>query len=116
MDGFAHDMGRFENDAERLERMGREIEGGKKTLERILGQSVRSLCWPWGAYGQEALQLAKDAGFSVFYTTVEGVNLPGNALAVRRFKGKDKSGGWLASRAFIYASPLLGRLYKKIRI
>lgn len=109
-------MGRMESDEERTQRMRREIAGGKEELERILGAEVKSLCWPWGDYCEEARQLALEAGFEVLFTTREGVNPPASPLAVRRFKGKDESGAWLASRVKLYARPLLGALYARIRI
>lgn len=114
--GFAGRMGRYESEDERKERMWREIAVGKEELEAVLGHPVRTLCWPWGEYSAQALQLARDAGFRLFLTTREGVNPPGQPLAVHRFKGKAKSGAWLASRAWLYANPLLGRLYAMLRI
>lgn len=114
--GFSGRMGRFENDAERTARMWREIAGGKEELEAVLGHPVRSLCWPWGMYCEEAWNLAREAGFSVFFTTSEGVNPPGSAAAAHRFKGKDKGGSWLLSRSAIYARPLVGRIYAKMRL
>jgi len=113
---FAGQLGRYEDDSERLARMWREIAGGKAELEAVLGHEVRSLCWPWGAYCAEALALAREAGFELFFTTREGPNPPGQPLAVRRFKGKCKSGNWLLSRAWLYAHPLLVRLYAMLRI
>lgn len=113
---FTGNLGRFETDSERTDRMWREISGGKEQLESILGHSVRTLCWPWGQYCPEALQLAKDAGFKLFFTTREGSNPPAQPEAVRRFKAKDKSGEWLTARMSIYSRPLLGALYAKIRI
>jgi peptidoglycan/xylan/chitin deacetylase (PgdA/CDA1 family) len=112
---FAGRLGRYEDDSERKERMWREIAGGKEELETVLGHGVRSLCWPWGAYCAGALALAREAGFELFFTTSEGVNPPGQPT-VHRFKGKCKSGNWLLSRARIYASPLLGRLYAMMRL
>lgn len=114
--GFSDRLGRFETDGERRERMWREIQGGKEELEAVLGAEVRTLCWPWGEYCREALDLAREAGFRLFFTTAEGVNPPGRPLAVHRFKAKDKGGAWLASRAWIYSRPLLGALYAKARI
>ena len=114
--GFSGRLGRFETDDERRERMWREIQGGKAELEAILGSEVRALCWPWGDSCPEALQLAREAGFRVFFTTREGVNPPGRPLAVHRFKGKDKSGLWLVNRARLYSRPLLGALYARMRI
>ena len=116
LESFAGRLGRYEDDTERKARMWREIAGGKQELEAVLGHGVRTLCWPWGTYCAEALALAREAGFELFFTTREGVNPPGQPLAVRRFKGKPKSGGWLLSRSRIYASPLLGRLYAMMRL
>jgi peptidoglycan/xylan/chitin deacetylase (PgdA/CDA1 family) len=113
---YANNLGSFENDAGRRERMWREIAGGKEELEAILGHKIRSLCWPWGASGDEARQLALDAGFRLFFTTREGVNPPGRPLAVRRFKAKNASGAWLASRARVYSRPLIGACYARMRI
>jgi hypothetical protein len=113
---FAGKLGRFESDAERRERMWREIAGGKTELEAILGKPVRSLCWPWGEYCEEAFELAREAGFQVFFTTKEGVNPPGKPEAIHRFKAKDKNGAWLRQRAFVYSRPLLGGLYTAIRL
>ncbi|MDR0339326.1 MAG: polysaccharide deacetylase family protein [Desulfovibrio sp.] len=114
--GFAARMGRYESDAERGARMRREIVGGKEELEGILGRPVLSLCWPWGHYCPEALAIAREAGFRLFFTTREGANPPAAPDAVRRFKAKDKAGGWLTSRAFLYSRPLLGNLYAKLRV
>lgn len=116
VNGFAGRLGRFETDAERTRRMQKELIGGKEALEAILGRSVKTLCWPWGRYCDEAEALAREAGFAVTVTTREGVNPPGRAQRICRFKGKDKSGAWLVSRAAIYARPWLGALYAKLRI
>lgn len=113
---FAGRMGRFETDDERRDRMWRELSGGKSELEGILGRKVKSLCWPWGHFCDAALALAREAGFSLFFTIKEGVNLPGRPEAVHRFKGKDKNGAWLASRAWLYSRPLMGALYARFRI
>ncbi|MDL2266643.1 polysaccharide deacetylase family protein [Desulfovibrio sp. OttesenSCG-928-G15] len=112
----AQNMGRLETDEERLVRMRREIAGGKNELEAILGHELRTLCWPWGEYDDTALALAQEAGFRLLVTTAEGPNTPGDALAVHRFKGKDKSGDWLVSRLRIYSRPLLGKVYARLRI
>jgi peptidoglycan/xylan/chitin deacetylase (PgdA/CDA1 family) len=109
-------MGRFETPAEGRARMHRELAGGKEDLEKMLGRKVRSLCWPWGKYGDEALRLAREAGFTIFFTTKEGPNPPGRPETVHRFKAKDKGAFWLLSRFRIYSRPLAGRLYAACRI
>jgi peptidoglycan/xylan/chitin deacetylase (PgdA/CDA1 family) len=112
---FAGRMGRFEDDSERRERMWREIAGGKEDLEAVLGHPVRSFAWPWGKYCPQAEDLAREAGFSVFFTTREGPNLPRRPLRVRRFKAKSQNGAWLISRLRLYSRPLAGAVYARLR-
>jgi glycosyltransferase involved in cell wall biosynthesis/peptidoglycan/xylan/chitin deacetylase (PgdA/CDA1 family) len=42
----------------------REIVDSKETLELILGRSLRSFCYPYGAYSEETKRLVDEAGFS----------------------------------------------------
>lgn len=112
---FSNSMGRFESREEARERMWREIAGGKQELEAILGHNLKSFCWPWGAYSQEAQLIAAEAGFSLLFTTREGVNAPAQPLAVHRFKGKDNAGSWLLSRLRVYSRPLMGAAYARLR-
>lgn len=46
----------------------REIELGKVALEDILGHTVTSFCYPYGAYRAEHVALVRAAGFSVART------------------------------------------------
>jgi peptidoglycan/xylan/chitin deacetylase (PgdA/CDA1 family) len=103
-------LGRCETDAERSERMWREIGLGKEELERVLGRKVRSLCWPWGRYCAEAEKLARDAGFTIFFVVFGGANPPGRPGAVHRFENSDMSGARLATQARLRMSPLAADL------
>ncbi|SBV90634.1 Polysaccharide deacetylase [uncultured delta proteobacterium] len=109
-------LGRMETDEEMAARMDREIRNGKEVLEKELGHPVTSLCWPWGAYSPLALEIGRQAGFTVFFTTKAGPNPPLSPLAVCRFKAKDKNASWLLNRVRLYASPLLARLYAGLQL
>lgn len=109
-------IGRFETSEEEKKRREKEICGGKEQLEEILGHSLKTLCWPWGAWNEASRSIAKDAGFSVLLTTKVGVNYPGQHDAIHRFKAKAKSGTWLLNRVRMYSHPFIGSLYTKIRI
>ena len=113
---YAGRLGRMETDEEMANRMRAEIMKGKSVLEQGLGHPVASLCWPWGAYNQLSLSLAREAGFSVFFTTRQGPNPPGSPLAVHRFKAKANPPSWLLNRVRVYASSLLAALYAKIQM
>ena len=83
-------------------------------LYRELGHAVRSFCWPWGKFSQEAREAGLEAGFEAFFTVALGPNPPGSALEVKRFKVRNKDGDWLKSRLGIYSSPRLAKLYSLI--
>lgn len=108
--------GRLETDAEMRERMEEELLSGKTAMEKELGHTVETLCWPWGEYAPEARELGQNMGFTVFITTAYGANPPGKPLAVHRFKVKQKGGGWLLSRVRIFSRPILGSLYARCRL
>ncbi len=107
---FTGKMGRYETDEERKERMWREVVGGKTLLEGVLGRKVRSLCWPWGRYSEEARRLALEAGFQVFFTVYGGANPPRRPLAVHRFQSRNMGGAWLALQTRLHARPVGARL------
>lgn len=113
---FADRLGQFESREDMIRRMRGIMETTRETLRRELGSAPRSFCWPWGAFCQEAMEQGLAAGFEVFFTTGEGANPPGSALAVHRFKVKDKAGLWLLARMGIYSRPLLSGLYVKMRL
>lgn len=108
---YSKSMGRMETDEEMRERIQKELLEGKRVLEDGIGHSVRSLCWPWGAYSTLARELAQECGFSLFFTTATGANPPQKALAIRRFKAKANNADWLLSRVKLYAKPLIAALY-----
>lgn len=109
-------LGAYESDADRTDRMTRELSACAATLADELGHPVRSLCWPWGAYCDEARDIARAQGFSVFFATTMGPNPPGCAAHVHRFKAKDKPGSWLLLRLFLYSRPWMAGLYAKMRL
>lgn len=108
-------LGRMETDEEMAARVRGELGHGKTVLEKGLGHEVVSHCWPWGAYNDLSLGIAREVGFRVMFTTEPGANPPGKPLAVHRFKARDNSGTWLKSRVRLYSHPLLAALYAKIQ-
>lgn len=109
-------LGRMETDEEMAERMRKELDYGKKVLEEGLGHQVISHCWPWGAYTEFSLGIAREAGFQVMFTTAIGANPPGYPLAVHRFKAKANSASWLKNRVWLYSHPFLANLYAKSQL
>ncbi|MCB9228755.1 MAG: polysaccharide deacetylase family protein [Deltaproteobacteria bacterium] len=54
-------------------------------IESILGERPLTLAYPYGSYGPESLQAARDAGFLAALTTEQGLNSPqSDLLRLRR--------------------------------
>jgi len=75
------------------------------------------LCWPQGYVDQDYRDVAKQLGFTTFYTTdSSGLNRPGQGVDhIYRFAVRNR-GGWLfGQRVMLAASPKLGGLYNRIK-
>ncbi len=115
--------GRLETEEEYRQRVYEDLRACRELLEARLGSgadtdlSRRCLAWPWGKYSPTGLEMAREAGFRVFFATSFGANLPGaRPEHVHRFKARDKSAAWLRSRLWIYSRPWAARLYAGARL
>lgn len=109
-------LGRMETNDEMRARLTADLEASRKALEANLGHPVHTLAWPWGRFCPEAREAAREQGFSVFFTTRVGPNLPGrSADAACRFKARNRSARWLLARVRVYSRPLLARVYGALR-
>ena len=113
---YKDNLGEFESLETQRQRLQEIMNRSQAVLSRELGHSIRSFCWPWGVFCEEARQAGLAAGFEVFYTTRLGINRPAEPLAVSRFKAKNRADAWLLGRLRLYSRPLLGTLYLKMRL
>lgn len=51
-----------------------EIKASKAMIEALIGQEVKSFCYPCGEYDQDVKNLVKNAGFEMAFTVQPGVN------------------------------------------
>ena len=54
----------------------REIAGSKTTLESLMGEPVRFLCYPYGDYDPTTVDLAREAGYEAAVTCRRGRAVP----------------------------------------
>ena len=109
-------LGEYESPEDHTRRLRAVMEACQTTLTRELGHPVQSFCWPWGVFCDQAREQAQAAGFTVFYTTRLGLNLPARPLAVNRIKVKSRTDSWLLRRLNVYSRPWLGFLYLALRL
>jgi peptidoglycan/xylan/chitin deacetylase (PgdA/CDA1 family) len=111
----AEALGRFETDEEFRTRVYEELAACRDTLKRELGETPKSLCWPWGESCPESEQIARELGFLVQFYVSMGANPPGRRPGrVHRFKAKNKPASWLLSRLGIYSNPVKAAVYGKV--
>jgi peptidoglycan/xylan/chitin deacetylase (PgdA/CDA1 family) len=93
----------------------RDLMNSRALIEDRLGKKCRFLAWPWGKYDEEAVLLAKKAGFEAVVTTEKGVNVPGSdAMAIKRVVAKSGDKRWFSSRLSIYSQKAVGHIYSRI--
>ncbi|MBI3887522.1 polysaccharide deacetylase family protein [Candidatus Microgenomates bacterium] len=64
----------------KFETAKKEIFDSKTKLEKLLGTSVPSFAYPYGAFSKESLDLAKAAGYTNAVSVIPGVNQSGDNL------------------------------------
>ncbi len=67
-------FGYKESEEEYETRIAFDLWYSKVLLENNLGISVKDFCFPYGAYNEKLLEIGKNLGYEVFYTTEKGIN------------------------------------------
>jgi peptidoglycan/xylan/chitin deacetylase (PgdA/CDA1 family) len=92
-----------------------ELRGSKRILEERLGRPCPYLCWPFGIFSKESVELAREAGYRALFTTRHDVAGPGtDPFDIPRIVVKDAV-PWFARRLRVYTSPLLSRAYLAVK-
>jgi len=92
-----------------------ELRESKRVLEERLGRPCPYLCWPFGKFSKESVELAREAGYRALFTTRHDVAGPGtDPFDIPRIVVKDAV-PWFARRLRVYTSPLLSRAYLAVK-
>jgi len=85
-------------------------------LKLRLGLEDKHLCWPQGYFDDDYIAVASASGFQYLYTTQRRMNYRQTTpTAIGRIDTRDKGEGWLLPRLRLYTTPVLGRLYCRMR-
>ncbi|MBF0547830.1 MAG: polysaccharide deacetylase family protein [Candidatus Riflebacteria bacterium] len=97
-------------------RVLKELEESKHFFSGYHRKNVDGICWPWGKYSRDLIELAKKVGYKAAFTTQSGVNSSGTSpFEIKRFPIKKLSqfrfvlGVWLRSHA------VLAKIYGRLR-
>jgi peptidoglycan/xylan/chitin deacetylase (PgdA/CDA1 family) len=92
-----------------------ELRRSKETLETRLGVPCPFLCWPYGKFDDDALRMAREAGYRAIFTTRHGVVRRGaDPFAIPRIVVKDDV-AWFRRRMAVYTNPALSRIYLAVK-
>lgn len=106
-----HGSGRWETENEMNKRALGELTESKSRIASEIGIAPVHLCWPWGQYSDEGIELAKEAGYSACYTTKAGTVSKGtDRYRIPRVSTK---GGKLTfiKRGLVYSNTVISNLY-----
>lgn len=108
--------GHFETERERWERIRREIYISKNEIEKRLKKECRFICWPWGRYTEELVNIAREYGYRGAVTTQKGANtFRDDPMYIKRFDIKTGDIHWFKARISMYNNSIIARIYPFIR-
>ena len=68
--------GRYEGDADYLERVRADLERNSRLIERQTGSRPRAMVWPYGRYNGATQRIARELGMPMMLTLESGPNTP----------------------------------------
>lgn len=112
-------IGEFETDEAFKNRIRNELEVAKGEVGYETKKRCTAFSWPWGAYTKTSLEIAKQVGFELLFTTKPGSNSPGDSpFEIKRFGVWKKDLDWFKSRIRLYSNKMIskayGAVYRKI--
>ncbi len=108
-------IGKWETEEEQKKRIRFELEVSKGEVGWEVKKRCEVFSWPWGAYNETSLQIAKDVGFKYLFTTKPGSNAYGDSpYEIKRFGVWKKDLGWFKSRVKLYSNKMLAKAYGAI--
>lgn len=91
-------LGELESEEARQERVLNEFVRCREFFKEKMGRDPISFCWPWGSFTKSSLELARQAGFRLFFTTAGKPSMCSSAQAVYRIPVRDQSANQLLQR------------------
>lgn len=105
-----------ENDEDFRSRVRNELEVSKNFFSRYHSGEANGICWPWGKYSPDLIEMTKEVGYQAAFTTQSGPNFPGHSpFEVKRFNVKKLSLFRFALGIWLRRNSILARIYGVLR-
>ncbi len=103
--------------AQRREGVDRDLAMSRQVLQQQLGEVSDTLCWPYGDFDQDHVEVAMAHGFRYLHTTHPfGRNVVGGDPAhIYRFAIRDRPARWLRKRIAYSYNPLLAPVFNRFK-
>lgn len=94
-----------------------DLAQSRTTLEQELGSASDSLCWPYGDFDADHVEIARSHGFRYLHTTHPfGRNLiGGDPEHIYRFAIRDRPASWLRHRIACSYHPALAPVFNRFK-
>lgn len=98
---------------QRRQGIGRDLSMARTVLREQIGEASDVLCWPYGDFDQDYLEVAREQGFRYLHTTHPfGRNLAGgDPEHIYRFAIRNRPASWLRKRIAYSYHPLIAPLF-----
>ena len=91
-------IGEWESEKDQIKRIRSELEVSKGEIGWEVKKICESFSWPWGAYNEMSLKIAKEVGFECIFTTKPGFNYYGDSqYEIKRLGIWKKDMDWFKS-------------------
>jgi peptidoglycan/xylan/chitin deacetylase (PgdA/CDA1 family) len=99
--------------AQRREGLDRDLATARTMLQQRLGEVSDTLCWPYGDFDADHVEIARKHGFRHLHTTHPfGRNvIGGDPEHIYRFAIRDRPARWLRKRIALSYNPLVAPLF-----
>lgn len=103
--------------AQRRDGLDRDLAMARQVLQQQLGEVSDTLCWPYGDFDQDHIDLARRHGFRYLHTTHPfGRNVVGgDPEHIYRFAIRNRPARWLRKRIALSYNPLLAPVFNRFK-
>lgn len=102
----------FSDNIELKEHLYKDLKTSKDLIEEKLNKNCIALCWPWGIYNENYINIAKNLGFKLCFTTEKGTNsIHSDMYKIKRIVIGNIGTLNFMKKLFIYSNDTIANFY-----
>jgi peptidoglycan/xylan/chitin deacetylase (PgdA/CDA1 family) len=105
----------YPDNLQRTKVLEEELKTSKELIEQGLNRACNALCWPWGKYNREYVEIARSIGYRMMFTTLKGTNTPQTELwRIKRITIGNIGSFAFRKKLFIHSYAWLSKFYLEV--